>query len=333
LCRTVVEKMRALELPLEDELLQRVYAQLAEIVKTTSAGASYVAEAKTEGKLGATLAFLGLTGHLTALNRRETQERTEVREKLRQYPAALMEAVNQLLEEARRRLKTKFSRELLIFIDNMDRYAPEAMDKLVVQQGDRFREIRVDLVITPPIALLYKPLRGDLQDGFQIEVMCSARLHGETDRDYSTVQPESLKLLLDALGRRVDLDTLIPDGEVRHRLVVASGGSIRELLELGQTATLFADTVIDAAAVKRAVDRKKAMLRDRVNANGWARTLAQIARDRQISAVEGPDAQRHLMDVLFYRLAFKYNGTSWYDIHPLVAELPEVAKLLRGDAG
>ena len=30
------------------------------------------------------------------------------------------------------------------------------------------------------------------------------------------------------------------------------------------------------------------------------------------------------MDVLYQQLAFKYNGTIWYDVHPLVAELPEV---------
>ena len=33
--------------------------------------------------------------------------------------------------------------------------------------------------------------------------------------------------------------------------------------------------------------------------------------------------------VLFYRLAFKYNGDGWYDIHPLVAESPKLRDALR----
>ncbi|WP_437563578.1 hypothetical protein [Sorangium sp. So ce542] len=34
------------------------------------------------------------------------------------------------------------------------------------------------------------------------------------------------------------------------------------------------------------------------------------------------------MDVLFHRLAFKYNGEGWYDVHPLVAEIPEFQNAL-----
>ena len=37
-------------------------------------------------------------------------------------------------------------------------------------------------------------------------------------------------------------------------------------------------------------------------------------------------------DVLFHFLAFKYNGDGWYDVHPLVAEIPEFQRERRGEA-
>ena len=333
LCREVVQRMQAWGLPIDAERLQAVHRQLADIVRTTSAGRAYLAELKGGAQAAGPLAFLGLTGHLTALNRQETQDRTEVRERLRQFPGALMEAVNQLLEQARRALKAASGRELLLIIDNLDRYDPEVMDRVLVQQGDRFRELRVDLLVTPPIALLYRPLRGDLTNAFQVEVMPSVRLHGPDERDYRHIDPPARELLLGALGRRIDLDALVPDPAARDRLLVGSGGSIRELLELAQSASLFADDRIDADAVERAIQRRKAALRDLINANGWAPTLALISRSRQARPAPGPQGQQHLMEVLYRRMAFKYNGEGWYDVHPLVAELPELTELRVEEGG
>jgi hypothetical protein len=55
----------------------------------------------------------------------------------------------------------------------------------------------------------------------------------------------------------------------------------------------------------------------RTSALAHAKTLLKLVRSKQIF----PD--KTCMDVLFHRLAFKYNGDGWYDVHPLVAEIPE----------
>ena len=101
-------------------------------------------------------------------------------------------------------------------------------------------------------------------------------------------------------------------------LIAASGGAIRELLDLvSQAAYLAAGEVITVADVERATARRKQRLRDLINANGWMDALRRLAREKQIF----PDEK--CLAVLFHRLAFKYNGDGWYDVHPLVAELPE----------
>ncbi|WP_437311343.1 hypothetical protein [Sorangium sp. So ce388] len=116
----------------------------------------------------------------------------------------------------------------------------------------------------------------------------------------------------------MDLDAVIPEREARDRLIAASGGAVRELLDLvSQAAYMAHGAVITRADVERAVSSRRQRMRDLINANGWLDALVRLARDKQIF----PD--KACMDVLFHRPAFKYNGDGWYDVHPLVAEIPE----------
>ena len=54
------------------------------------------------------------------------------------------------------------------------------------------------------------------------------------------------------------------------------------------------------------------------DANGFWDTLAAFATEKQI-----PPGDAKSLDVLYHRLVLKYNGQGWYDVVPMVAELPE----------
>jgi DNA polymerase III gamma/tau subunit len=138
------------------------------------------------------------------------------------------------------------------------------------------------------------------------------------DQPYEAFDGPGRDLLLDALRKRMDLDTLIPDPRARDRLVTASGGAIRDLLSLVVDAALITDNnQLTLADVEYAVQRKKQRLRDLINANNWWGTLAAIAREKQLVRDDA------CLTVLYHRLVLKYNGTGWYDVVPIVAELPE----------
>lgn len=126
-------------------------------------------------------------------------------------------------------------------------------------------------------------------------------------------------LLVQALAARMDLDLFEDRETALDRLIIASGGSIRELLQLVNDCALRADgPKIALIEVDAAVRSARARLRDLVNANGWAPVLGSIAAHKRVN--DDPKC----MQVLFHRLALKYNGDGWYDVHPLIAELPEV---------
>lgn len=316
LARTVEDELRRAGHPLDPDVLGRVEKFFRQTVTTTAVGKEYVGAVEASAEAGAKIPFVAsLLAKVTALFKVESKHRREVKEVLRQYPGALMDTVNLLLDAANAALGD--GQELLIVIDNLDRYNPQVVDKLLVRGGDRFRQLRSHLILTPPISLVYRPETGALGDYFRVEVLPSVRLRGKDD-PYDAVNGPGPDLLLRALGKRIDLDALVPDPAARDRIVVASGGSIRELLEVASDATLVADgDTLTGPDIERALTRRRDRMRDKINANGWAATLVDIARQHQIA-----EDDAYLL-VLHHRLAFKYNGEGWYDAHPLVYEIAE----------
>lgn len=316
LAQGIEQHLRKLGKPLPAELLKRVSDWFSQVISTTSWGKDLSVETGAGLKAEAGLPlFAKLTANLSSLFKVESKHREEVKNELKKYPGSLLESVNLLLDAAAKALGPEC--ELLILIDNLDRYDPAVIDALLVRNGDRIRQLRCSMILTPPISLLYRPHSEQIDTRFPCEVMNTVRLR-RPDQPYSVSEGSGHDLLIAALARRIDLDALIPDPEARDRLVVASGGAIRDLLSLIVEAALNTDgKQLTRGDVEYAVQRKKQRVRDLINANGWWGTLAAVARDKQI--VSDPAC----LTVLYHRLVLKYNGDGWYDVLPLIAELPE----------
>lgn len=308
--------MRELGKPIPVERMERVTQFFDMVVRTTSWGRDSSVELAGGIKAEAGLPlFAKITAGLTALFKVESKHREEVKNELKKFPGTLLDSVNELLDAAAEQLGG--NRELLILVDNLDRYPPAVVDALLVRNGDRIRQLRCNLILTPPIGMLYRPHSEQIDTHFPCEVMNTVRLR-RRDQPYEAFDGPGRELLLEALGLRIDMDRLLPDSRARDRLVVASGGAIRELLALVVDAALSADgESLTLGDVEYAVQVKKQRMRDLINANGWWGTLAAVARDKQI--VSSDDC----LSVLYHRLVLKYNGEGWYDVLPLLTELPE----------
>ena len=310
--------------PLPSELLGRIRGWFDEVVSKTTWAAGFQGEAMAgvEAKVGVPFSAT-LVGSLKALFKHENEYRSEVKSVLRKYPGTLTQLVNDLLDAANLILG---ERPLLVVVDNLDRYEHDVIDRLLVVGADRIRSLRCNLILTPPIGLLLKPKSTQLDQLYSCHFLYAIRLRSP-DQAYDLFDGPGRDLMEEALASRINLDAVIPEKAARDRLIAASGGAIRELLDLvSQSALLARGAVILEADAERAVAKRRQRLRDLINANGWMPTLVTIAHDKQISA----DPRAY--DVLFHYLAFKYNGDGWYDVHPLVAEIPEFQRERRGDA-
>jgi hypothetical protein len=321
LALSVESAMRKRGTPLPDDLLVRVRKWFEDVVSTTKWALGFNAEAAAGIEAKVSAPFIGgLFGSLKALLKQESEYRTEVKQVLRKYPGTLLQSVNDLLDAANALLQ---DRALLVVVDNLDRYEPEIIDRLLGAGADRIRQLRCNLILTPPIGLLLQPRSSELDRIYSCHFLYAVRLR-KPDQGYDSFEGPGRDLMENALSHRIDLDAVIPDKAARDRLIGASGGAMRELLYLvSQSALLARGDVLVEDDVERAVSRRKQRLRDLINANGWLETLVRIGHDKQIY----PDQK--CLDVLFHHLAFKYNGDGWYDVHPLVAELPEFERARR----
>lgn len=313
---------RSLEKLLREKLNHSAAEELKEIeewfashIVTAAMGKQYVADIQAEAEAGGAIPFFAsLMFRITAICKTESEHRTKVENELRKYPGTLTSSVNRLLETVRKPLSQK---KLLIVIDNLDRYPPEVIDQLLVENADRLRELQMNLLVTPPISLVYKPVSQSIDTLFPTSFLPTVRLRGKDD-PYDSIGGTGKKVLMEALARRIDLAVLIPDEKARDRLLFASGGAIRELLQLAQSATLEVDQgPLDLAVIERVLQKQRQRLRDRVDTNGWWDAVVRIAKTKCLH--DDPSCQQ----LLFQRLVFHYNGEGWYDIHPLLTEVPE----------
>jgi hypothetical protein len=315
--RVVEEEMRKRGTPLNPQVLERVEEWFSEVVFADQEGQQYLAGVQASASAEGGIPFFAkLMASVTSSLRVESEHRKSVKTTLKQFPGTLMTHVNNVLGAASRILQEQ-GLDLLILIDNMDRYEPRLIDSLLVQSADRFKALQCSLIVTPPISLVLRPESQSLDSVFRCETMPTVKMR-EKHAGYFAPSGPGRDKLLEALGKRIDLDALIPDPQARTRLALASGGAIREFLELAQDATLdAAGATITMADVDRTLERRRQRLRDRIDANGWWDVLIDIARTKRLSQDEA------YLEVLFQRLAFQYNGEIWYDVHPLVSELPD----------
>ena len=311
----VESRMRELGKPLDPDLLDRVSQWFAEAVSTTSWAKNFSGEVAAGMDAKAPIPFLGsLFASAKAMFKQESEYRTEVKQVLKKYPGTLLRSVNDVLDAANKALG---DRALLVVIDNLDRYAPDVIDRLLVEGSDRVRELRCNLILTPPISLMLQPQSAQLSTLYSCHILYAVRLRRPEQR-YDEFDGPGRDLMEKALRLRIDVDRMLPDKAALDLLISSSGGAIRELLDLvTQAAFLASGEVIAVADVEGAIAKSKRSMRDLINANGWMAALRRLGEEKQIF----PEPKCLL--VLFYRLAFKYNGEGWYDVHPLVAELPE----------
>ncbi len=320
MARVVEQKMREeLGISLPPAKLGEIEEWFASAVVEKVMGREFVGEIRTQAEAQTGVPLVArLLARMTALVKTESEYRERIERQLRKYPGALTNAINAFLDCVRTKLAGE-DRRLLIIVDNMDRYAPSIIDPVLIQDADRFRELHANIVFTPPISLIYAPVSQSIENLYRTFELPTVRLRGKQDA-YAEVGPPGKALLEAVIGKRISLDTFLPDEDMRRRILFASGGAVREVLRIVQAATLEVDAPpITWEAVERVLADMRRRLRDRANLNGWWDVLVRIAGTKQL-----PDDAREIChQLLFQRLVFQYNGEGWYDVHPLITEIPE----------
>jgi hypothetical protein len=270
---------------------------------------------------------------LTASIRAEPGQRAKIRDKVNPHTITLLEALNQFIADARQHLpdgKTKVA----MIVDNLDRISIDFRDngrsnheEIFLDRSEQLKGMDCHMVYTVPIALVYSRWANDVQTIYGKTQVLPMVMVQQQD---GTLFAEGLAKLQEAIQRRVqphapllDLETQVfADPETLNRLCLASGGHIRELMQMMQEAVNRTDQLpIAPKAVQRAIADLRTVYQRVVEEPEWTR-LVNVAHQHTI-----PNDNEH-RSLLQRRCILEYSyldaegePCTWYDVHPLIRQL------------
>ena len=299
-------------------------------------------EDRTHGKNvkgGATLKlfsdFLELGAGVTGSMQSNYKTEAETRYKRKAHYAELRDAVNRLIAACTELLGASegTAREWLIVIEDLDKQTPlDVLQELVFDNAHIFDNLDSHFICNLPLGLLSGS--GSKATGIAFETMYDTPVY---NADF-TPNDKGRESLRKALAHRVDLGLFAKDQV--ERLIVASGGSLRDLFRMtGNAADQAAFRAmkaggshsegdrIEAADVDKAIYAERDEFRLALGEDLTERVKVTRAQKRErlqevYARKEGHDSTDTVLnELLVVRAVQKFNGPGRVAVHPVVVDL------------
>ena len=329
LVESLARRLVEAEVPIDKEHLERVAGWFAEVTKTretsSEAKMELAAEVEATAKYGIFGTGLKLLARVKSAFIGSTKRRLEMREELQRYAQELLATVNNFLDHASAALRQAGKpHRLLIVQDNLDRLDRTAAIKLFKDAGPIITELHGTFVWTPPVGS-HMPLFNidNIFTVFDLPTIAARdRLGAEN--------PKAIDGLTQLVANRLNIPRIFDSPALVREIILSSGGRVRDLLRLIESARLNAavekHAVIEASdadiAIKEfGLDLQKILIPSSV----YFPILAEISVSKQWNGYESDgltpeqaDARRAFFHQLILEGAvFAYNGDGlWYDVHP-----------------
>lgn len=280
---------------------------------------------------------------LTANIRAEPNMRYQIRAKVNPHTVTLINTLNQFLQEAKKNLPRN-AQKLAVIVDNLDRIAPIVQENgqtnhedIFINRSEQLKALDCHLIYTVPISLVYSHRGPDLADIYNGIPVLPMIMVQDIQGNIFTPGLDKMKEIISKRVKRVlpkkDLNTeIFASEETFNQICLMSGGHVRNLLFLMQTAISKTDKLpLDNKCIIRAISELRNIYRRSVEQEEWE-LLVKVHRQKRIN---NEDEYRNLLFnrcVLEYAyLDDNYEKQCWYDIHPVIANIPEFKELLEKD--
>ncbi|MGB3765064.1 MAG: hypothetical protein WA947_00770 [Phormidesmis sp.] len=240
----------------------------------------------------------------------------------------LIEVANRLLDECNDAMRRATGKQWLFVGEDFDRAGIPStqIENLFINYANIFQELRSHLIFTLPISLYYSakatrlPFSGD----------CSFVIPDTPVFDSAHVANQGGRAaVVKALAARMDLQLFELDK--LSRLIVASGGNLRDLFSLINYAADGAfirgvakidDADADAAIVNLRSDYERRLGQspydpEDIDYEDKAKLLVRIYNGEKEAQITNPA----LYSLLNSRAVQEFNGQRWFGIHPLVVDI------------
>ncbi|MFH1470030.1 MAG: hypothetical protein ABIO70_36940 [Pseudomonadota bacterium] len=270
------------------------------------------------------LGFAGGGAELKVALKDDRQLRARIRDALEGRIQLLVREVRAFHEETLRQLQERWGAEarLVVIVDSLEHLRGRGQGFEEIQESverlflDHARDLGLPdthVVMSVPAFLILQAdsLEAELGTGsFQAWSACRVRdMTGEP-------QPTALRHLRELVERRGDWRLVLPDQPAMDQLILASGGYIRDLLNMMVEAIHLARNGVEPDAADRIEDLTR---RAYLPLYADERVLLKRIHDaRDVGAVQRKD-RGYVMRFLDSHLVMPYlNDKFWYAVHPLV---------------
>lgn len=323
-------EMRRLGLKLDRRLMENFEAWFKDVTQETERSVESSVSIEGEATLGPEAPFLAkLLVKLLAQIKGSDKQKKTIRQTLEKDISRLKADINLLLNDATKKLRKKFPqyKGFLIIFDNLDRVPPEVANHLFFDYAAQLQQLDCTIVYTVPLSVLSST--KNLNNNFgnpHIVPMVNIYEFNRDDCDLNYNQT-GLDTIASLIERRVEVDKIFESREQLLELVKASGGHVRQLMQMMQTACLTASTnehdKINAEDVIYAIKQEQFNF-ERFIPQSHYPVLAEVCLTKNITK----DDVGQLM--LFNTSVLEYNGKNrWNYPNPVVKQSEEFKKALR----
>lgn len=268
--------------------------------------------------------FVNLKGEIRfAASRRKEQVEYQLRRL-----SELLRITNRILGEYRRVLREKRQKEWLFLGEDFDKagVSPALIEKLFLTYGNIFSELDCHLIFSIPATLVYSQAGSQLPVGHdRVLVIPDTPVFDQQHQPHLAGRAAVAAVLTARVSPR-----LFDAGQM-ERLIVASGGNLRDLFSMVRQAALTArqrdgETISESDATHVINQTRVTYQRrlgespidpDKVSFKEKAESLEAIYfRDPDS---DSPDAVLH--SLLRARAVQEFNGERWFGVHPLVVDI------------
>lgn len=277
---------------------------------------------------------IGDLGKIAASFKTQPTQRAKLRKALNPYTEKLIDALNQFIDDAKKKLPADKQR-LVLIADGLEKVTLITNDggrtnheEIFIDRAEQLKGLACDVIYTVPISLALSSRGTDLMEIYNcaLPVLPMIMTHTRDNDGFAA----GINKLQQIIRMRIDsieaanglvLETEVFDrAETLNKLCEMSGGHVRNLVLLVQTAIKYNEKEslpIDADALQQAIRQLRKTYRNTVDSDQWD-LLAKVHSTKQI---ENDDAHRSL---LFTRCLLEYcKEESWHDVHPLLKDVFE----------
>lgn len=290
--------------------------------------------------------FLGVSVEAKTEIKRASGRSNEIIEYREKNVGQLADLANRILDDCNQRLKKESGHEWLVIGDDFDKPGiPEAsIENTFIKYGSILGDLRCHLIMDVPIGLGHSSRAVQLPPQFEGP-------HNFPDtpvykKDH-TAHKKGREALRSVITHRMD-SALFDKGQ-QERVIVASGGNLRDLFTLIVDASTNAELRdsstqrILANDVDRAINSLRKEYRDHLGETAYdvEKTTQEAKLAKLVSVYLGkPEAELHdsaLYSLLHGKAVQEFNGISWFGVHPLIVDFlsrldrPELKPLLDPD--